>query len=111
VPCKKEFPHLVQLHQKYAKDGLVAMSVSVDTAEDRGKALEFLRKQSATFANFWLDEKGKVWQEKLDIAGPPAVFVFDRQGKRAGKFDTDDPDKPYTYDDIEKLVRQLLKAP
>ena len=101
----------MQLHQKYAKDGLVAMSVSVDTPEDRGKALDFLQKQKATFANYWLDEKGKFWQEKLDITGPPAVFVFDRQGKRAGKFDTNDSDKTYTYDDIEKLVQQLLKAP
>ncbi len=100
----------MQLHQKYAKDGLVAMSVSVDAPEDRGKALEFLQKQKATFANYWLDEKGEVWADKLDITGPPAVFVFDRRGKRAAKFDTNDPDKPYTYEDVEKVVQRLLKA-
>jgi len=38
------------------------------------------------------------------------VFVFDRDGRRAGKFDTSDPDKPYTYADVEALVKELLKA-
>jgi hypothetical protein len=101
----------VQLHQKYAKDGLIAMSVSVDAPEQQGDALKFLQKQQATFANYWIDEKEEFWQGKLEISGPPAVFVFDRQGKRAAKFDTNDPDKTYTYDDIEKLVQMLLKAP
>jgi hypothetical protein len=101
----------VQLHQKYAKDGLVSMSVSVDVPEQRDDALKFLQKQKAAFANYWLDEKDTLWQEKLEINGPPAVFVFDRQGKRAAKFDTNDPDKTYTYDDIEKVVQMLLKAP
>jgi hypothetical protein len=101
----------VQLHQKYAKDGLVCVSVSVDPDGQQGDALKFLQKQKATFANYWIDEKETFWQEKLEINGPPAVFVFDRQGKRAAKFDTNDPDKTYTYDDIEKLVQRLLKAP
>ena len=101
----------MQLHQKYAADGLVCMSVSVDPAEQRGDALKFLQSKEATLANYWLDEKEAVWQEKWDIDGPPAVFVFDRQGKRAAKFDAKDPDKPYTYDDIKKLVQRLLKAP
>ena len=40
---------------------------------------------------------------------PPAVFVFDRKGRRAGKFDTDDPDKGFKYEDVENLVQGLLK--
>src|SRR5215207_11502461 len=30
APCKKAFPHLVQLHQKHARDGLVVISVNLD---------------------------------------------------------------------------------
>ena len=99
----------MQLHQQHAKDGLVLLSVSVDRAEDRGKALEFVRGQQATNANYWIDEKEAFWQDKFDMNAPPVVFVFDRQGKRAAKFETD-PRKPaFKHADLEKLVQQLLK--
>jgi thiol-disulfide isomerase/thioredoxin len=111
-PCKKEFPHLVELHQKYAKDGLVAMSVSVDDeGAPHDAALKFLQKVKATFRNYRIDEPKSVYQEKWDFNGVPAVFVFDRQGRRAGKFTNDDPDKPFTYSkDVVPLVEKLLKA-
>jgi cytochrome c biogenesis protein CcmG/thiol:disulfide interchange protein DsbE len=109
LPCKKEFPSLVALHRRYGKDGLVCMSVSLDATEKRPDVLKFLTKSEATFANFLLDEKPEVWQQKWKIVGPPAVFVFDRQGRRAAKFDAENPDRPYTYDDVEKLVKDLLR--
>jgi len=37
------------------------------------------------------------------------VFVFDRQGKRAAKFEVDPARKPFTYADVEKLVVELLE--
>src|SRR5262245_58454037 len=70
IPCKREFPHLVALHQKYAKDGFVAVSVSLDDPTDddaKAKALKFLQAQKATFTNLLLDEKPEVWQAKLKI--------------------------------------------
>jgi thiol-disulfide isomerase/thioredoxin len=113
VPCKKEFPHLIKLHEKYAREGLVCMSVSVDDDEAKhAAALKFLTGVKATFANYRLDEPDSVWQEKWDFNGPPAVFVFDRQGRRAGKFTMGDPDNQFTYaKDVEPLVRKLLKTP
>src|SRR5207247_6836115 len=42
VPCKKEFPRLVKLHEQHTKDGLVCMSLSVDDQDDRQAALDFL---------------------------------------------------------------------
>lgn len=95
------------MHQKYAKNGLVCMSVSLDEQADHDKALQFLRKQKATFANFRLAEETSVWQEKFDMLGPPVVLVFDRAGV-CTKFDFTDPDKPTDYDDVEKAVRQLV---
>jgi len=109
VPCKREFPHLVALHEKYAGAGLVCMSVAVDEVKQQPAALAFLRKQQAAFANYLLDEEFGYWQDKFDINGPPAVFVFDRANRRAGKFDYTDPNKQFTYADVEKLVQQLLR--
>jgi hypothetical protein len=99
------------MHQRYARDGLVCMSVCVDEPKRRAAALDFLRDQRAPFANYLLREEIALWQEKFDVSGPPAVFVFNRDGKRAGKFDCNDPDKPYTNADVEQLVRSLLRTP
>jgi len=97
------------MRQRYAGQGLVCLSVSVDRTERHDAAPAFLKAQKATFANYRLDEETAFWQEKWDLNGPPAVFVFDKQGKRAGKFDGNDPDKPYSYADVERLVVELLR--
>ena len=110
IPCKEMFPHLLEMQERYAKDGLVCLSVSVDPSSKRDAALAFLREKKATIVNYWIDEKQAFWADKFDTGGPPATFVFDRQGKRAAKFDNNDPDKPrFTPADIEKVVQQLLK--
>src|SRR5262249_39682795 len=106
--CKKEFPHLVEMHQKYAGKGVACVPLSVDAAQDRDAVLKFLQKQKATLANFLLDEPPKVWQEQFGIYGPPAVFVFDRDGKLAGRFDGNDAAKEWSYADVETVVVKLL---
>jgi thiol-disulfide isomerase/thioredoxin len=111
VPCKREFHNLVELHQQYADKGLVCMSVALDPPESKEGALKFLKKSKATFANYWLDEKQQFWADRWHIQGPPAVFVFDRQGRRAAKFDSEDPDKPLSYEDVKKLIPKLLAPP
>jgi hypothetical protein len=97
------------MHERYGKAGLECMSVSIDEPERKAAALAFLTRQKAAFANYWIDEEAALWQGKWKIKAPPAVFVFDRKGRRAGKFDTDDPDKGFKYEDVEKLVQGLLK--
>jgi len=109
-PCKAAFPHLLELDKKYGSQGLTCISVAVDPPEGKGGALKFLEKLNATIPNYWLDEHESVWQNRWDINGPPLVFVFDRQGRRAGKFYSGPTNEPYTHEDIEKLVTKLLQA-
>ncbi len=108
VPCKEEFPNLVKLHEKYADDGLICVSVALDEEKDHAAALRFLQKMKANFPHFRLDEEFDFWQTKFDIKEPPAVFVFDRANRRAGKFDHNDPNIRWSYADVEKQVQQLL---
>jgi thiol-disulfide isomerase/thioredoxin len=108
APCKKEFPHLVELQQKFGSKGIACMSVSVDEDTDSAAALAFLRDQNAAFPNFLLNEDAPVWQEKWSIKGVPVVLVFDRDGKRIRKFDKDDPDNQFSYADVNQFVEQLL---
>lgn len=109
IPCMKEFPHLVELHQEHAKDGVVCMSVSVDDPEKKELALKFLTKTGATFQNFLLDEEAEVWQKNWKVNGVPIVFVFGKDGAQAAKFDADDPDKQFSYKDVKAKVAELLK--
>ncbi len=107
-PCKREFHNLVELHQQYGDKGLVCMSVTLDPPDNKDAALKFLVQKKATFANYLLDEKPEVWAERWHIQGPPTVFVFDRQGRRAARFDSENPDKPLSYEDVKKLIQKLL---
>ena len=95
------------MQKKYANDGVVAVSVNLDDPNVEGakdKARKFLVSQKATFTNLILDEKVEVWQKNLKIEGVPCIFVFDRDGKVAKKFDSGEK-----YDEVEKFVVDLLK--
>jgi thiol-disulfide isomerase/thioredoxin len=109
VPCMKEFPNLVRLERTYAQDGLVCISVSVDSPKRQDAALKFLQRQKAAFANYLLTEDPPVWPDRWNVKGVPVVFVFDREGRRAAKFDNDEPHQ-FTYEDVEALVKKLLAA-
>jgi hypothetical protein len=96
------------LHNKYAKDGFVAISVTLDDPEDakaRAKALQFLQKSNATFTNFLLDETYDFYVGKLHIEGPPAVYFYNRDNRVVKKVvDNDKRDGAAE----EKLIQQLL---
>lgn len=93
----------MQLHQKYEKAGLKAVSVSLDEAADKAVANKFLAAQKATFLNLLLDEEAEVWQGKFGVPGPPIVYVFNREGKWT-KFVGEN-----AYAGVEKLVAEQLE--
>jgi len=53
IPCKVEFPHLLELRQKYADRGLRVIFVSVDDANDLAAAKSFLDEQKVDFMTFY----------------------------------------------------------
>jgi thiol-disulfide isomerase/thioredoxin len=103
-PCKAAFPHLVDLHEKYAKKGLIAVSVSLDFPPDKTEVVKFLQNHRARFANFLLDVDQETWQQKFHAYGPPLVFVFNRDGKWTQFKDEK------AYPEVEKLIRELLRV-
>jgi thiol-disulfide isomerase/thioredoxin len=109
IPCKKEFPNLVEMHRKYNKDGFAAVSVDLDDPKDKEAtdgALKFLRAKDAEFTNLQLDEPLEVWSDKFGSNLTPFIFVFDRDGRIAGKFEGK---KANYQEQIEPLVIELLK--
>lgn len=107
IPCKEKFPRVVSMHEAHARRGLAVVSVSVDPPDDNdapAAALQFLKRQRATFRNVQLTDKSEVWQEKWQVVGPPLLFLFDRDGKLVARWH----DK-IDMEAVEKRVIELLK--
>jgi len=107
IICKREFPRLVEMQKQYGDKDFAAISVALDDPNHPGakdKVLQFLRAKNARFSNFILDETAEFWQKTLGFDGPPGIFVYGRDGTLKKKFINADA----KYDDIEKLVKELM---
>lgn len=98
----------MQLHRKYAGDGLVVMSLDVmpDEWQEKDKVLKFLAEKEATFPNYiFLDRRQKVddWTDRHEAYATPALVVFDRNGKRVRV-----PPEVNTPEEEEEFVKKLL---
>jgi hypothetical protein len=103
------------MHKKYAKDGLVIVTVDIDVAVDARATLPEIQKKVAKLVtakelsplvNLILDEPEKVLQDKLHYASTPIVYVFNKEGKWRRFEDEAASD----HAAIEKLVVKLLQA-
>jgi thiol-disulfide isomerase/thioredoxin len=111
APCKENFPHLVEMHHKYASKGLAVMSLSLDDPTDSkaiASAEMFLKEKKATFSNIILNEDYGDGFDKLKISAIPAVFIFGPDGKELKRFTMDDPNHQFTYEQVEKEVIAML---
>jgi thiol-disulfide isomerase/thioredoxin len=118
-PCVKEFPNLVKLHKQYGDKGLKCMSLSCDFSGIKNKppefykekVLKFLTKQEATFENILSNVPLDELLDQIQLSSIPAVYVFGRDGKLVKRFDNEKAEKEednFTYDDVTKLVVELL---
>lgn len=118
-PCMKEFPNLVAMHKKYGDKDVVCMSMSTDYAGIaskppefyRERVLKFLTQTGATFQNFMLNEDPDAWYAAVNLSAIPAVFVYGRDGELKKRFDGDDTppgEETFTYEDVNKLVEELV---
>lgn len=119
APCVKEFPHLIAL-QKTFGDRVACSSVDTDFYGAKNEppesyvapVTEFLRERQATGLHLVCRVQDEKFYEKLDLAGPPAVYVWDKSGKLRKRFDNEKdeygPDG-FTYEKhVVPFVKQLL---
>jgi thiol-disulfide isomerase/thioredoxin len=110
-PCKENFPHLVEMHRRFAGKGLAVISLSLDDPSDKAAVAEaekFLKEKNAQFTNVLLDENFGEGFEKLNINTIPAVFIYGADGKEVKRFTMDDPNNQFTYAQVEKALASLL---
>lgn len=112
-PCKRMFPHTVELSRKYRDQGLAVITFSLDDPEQRQDALNFLRTQGGDTENLIAGfGEGVEPFDVLDITGGtiPHFKLYDRQGKLHQKFFFDDAGSGFTPESIDEAVRELLSA-
>jgi thiol-disulfide isomerase/thioredoxin len=79
-PCRREMPDLDRLNERFAKQGLVVLSIS---DEDQAKVTPFIK--SSGYRPVVLLDPGDVVEKQFHIEGIPKTFLFDRSGKLVGE--------------------------
>ncbi|HSP62057.1 MAG TPA: TlpA disulfide reductase family protein [Pyrinomonadaceae bacterium] len=88
--CREEFPDLVKIDNDYRAKGLNFLSVTLDEAADKTRAVDFLKEMKATMPVVLLNVNDPepaihAVDEKWDGA-LPATFLYDREGKLVFKY-------------------------
>ena len=116
-PCLEEFHNLVELHNAHGADRVACISLSFDyegigkPEEEQERVLKFLRGQGATFDNVLSSDESDVLYRKFKLASVPAVFVYDKDGQLAKRFDNEkarSKAEKFTYEQVKQLVADLV---
>jgi len=112
-PCRKKFPHTVELFIAHQSEGLVIVAVAMDDEDARGDIEEFLAEQKATFdcvrsKDGASDEAFEAF--KIPAGALPCLRLYDREGKVAKTFAIDpEAEKQFTDEDVTIAVVEALK--
>ena len=77
VPCRRSFPWLNAMHDKYAEQGLVIVGVNED--EKRDSAAEFLAKYPPQFTIVY--DETKSLASRFKVVALPSSYVIGRDGE------------------------------
>jgi thiol-disulfide isomerase/thioredoxin len=120
-PCIREFPNLVKLQTRFANQvACISFNTDYAGAKDeppetfRKRVQDFLTSQKADLLNVLSNEPNDDFYTKIRLGGPPAVFVYDRQGKLVKRFDNSQVPKTPEFNyknDVVPLVERLLAQP
>ena len=89
-PCRKELPELVRLEARLRVRGLKLVTVSADEPEEEKNALAFLKKHAVPMPAYIKraadDDKFINFVHAQWSGALPALFVYDRQGRKVKTF-------------------------
>ncbi len=76
VPCRRSFPWMNEMQQKYGDDGLVVIAVNLDN--EASDASAFLQEYPAEFTIAY--DKSRELAHKYDVQAMPSSFLIGRDG-------------------------------
>ncbi len=82
-PCRRENPAVVQIYEKYKKQGFTVFSVSLDGSTDRWKKAIAKDKLSWPYHVSDLKKWGSAPAKQYGVSSIPKTFMIDRDGKIA----------------------------
>ena len=106
-PCRAEMPELVKLEARLRAKGFDFVTISADEADAQAGALKVLKEDGVTGVTYW--KKAADDDKFNDAIDPkwggalPAVFLYDRNGKKVKSFIGETPVK-----DLEAAITKLL---
>jgi thiol-disulfide isomerase/thioredoxin len=108
-PCREGFPHVVELHRRYADRGLAVIAVSMDKLKDKPQVEKVLGEYGAAFECLLsrYDGMGSEVAEVFGFSALPHYQLYDRQGKLVKSFASGD--SPIDPQEIDRAVEELLK--
>lgn len=77
IPCRKSFPFMNELSNKYSNKGLTIIAINLD--KDLSRVKPFLKKYPPNF-NISYDQSG-MSAEKFNVKVMPSSFLIDRNGR------------------------------
>lgn len=89
-PCREEMPKLAALANQLRNRGFVLITISADDPEQEGEAYDFLQRQGIRMPAYikhvkddeqFINSIDRAWSGAL-----PALFLYDRQGRKAASF-------------------------
>ena len=104
APCRRSFPWLNSMHDKYVDDGLVIVGVNLDM--ERADAERFLEEYPAAFSIFY-DENQELARH-YEVVAMPSSYVIGRDGKLAARHMGF---KVKQQDEYEALIVEALQKP
>jgi len=104
-PCVQMFPKTVDLHRRFADQGLVVVAVSMDEPENKQQVEEFLASQGATFPNYLSRYGvGSEGAEAFGVRVLPFYKLYNRAGEVVREFSGAGIDAAELEREIEKLL-------
>ena len=101
LPCKKSFPWMERMQQRYGEQGFKIVAVNLD--KDKALADEFLKQNDVSFTVAF-DASGSS-ASKYKLRGMPSSYLIGRDGKvHASHIGFRDKDK----DKLEQAIKTLL---
>ncbi len=77
APCRRSFPWLNTMHERYADDGLVIVGVNLDL--ERAEAERFLGEFPASFMIVY--DTDKALAKQFEVMAMPSSYLIGRDGK------------------------------
>jgi len=102
VPCRRSFPWMNEMQEKYAQDGLVIIAVNVDREVENAAA--FLAEYPANFEVIY--DPDAALAKEYKIQGMPSSFIIGRDG---ASIDRHTGFKVKKRDEYEAVIRAALE--